>query len=251
LLAAASIAALAFGPVAVAQVPPLPPETQGPLEVVAPIAHPACGNAIIVATILSATAPVQSREALELVTANIFTACGSVPVPATVRTRCADDEAVASVLALVSAPVIGGALPVAPPSAGQVVDAIRILQDRFPVPADDEGLLATLADALECRFAAAPRPSRVYAPPDDGGFVPPPGALLVPGAGLVPVGDLMPGTIEPDGLSTSPDLAEPVLQSAPAPEPMNPVSHPLFLVPLILIAAAVLIGRGLIARPTD
>jgi hypothetical protein len=242
---------LTFGPLAgtsSAQVPPLPPETQPALEVVSPIAAPACGNAILAATIVAGTAPPEAREAIELLTANVFVVCGSIPIPPTAPTHCVDDEVLATVLAQLGGAVIGGALPVAPPGAGQVVDAIRILQERFPVPADDESLVASAAAALDCRFAAvsAPTPGRTPTTDDDtGGFVP---ADEVPV--LVPIGSGPPiplrvlgGTDDVRNVAVAPVVPS----SASTPGPGRPVSHPIWVVPLVVAAAASAIARGLLA----
>jgi hypothetical protein len=247
-------AVAAFGTIAGtsgAQVPPVPvPEEAKPaLEVTGPIAGPACGNAILAATILAGTAPPQAREALEIATANVFVACGQVPVAPRAQTRCVDDEVLATVLAQVGGVTIGGALPVAPPSTGQVVDAITILQEHFPVPADDEGLLASLAAALDCRFAttSAPKPGAVPSPPDDLGAGPQP---TDGGPGLVPtgVGGTIPlGVLPP--LADEPPLAAPIvpISSSSGGRP-RPVGYPILLAPVIIGAAAVIVGRGLLAR---
>ena len=253
--ALAAVVVLAFGalaPTSVAQVPPLPPEVQPPLEVVSPIAAPACGNAILGATIIAGTAPPEAREAIELATANIFVLCGSVPIPPSAPTHCVDEEVMATVLAQLGGLTIGGALPVAPPSAGQVVDAIRILQERFPVPADDESLVASAAAALECRFASvsAPAPGRTPSAPDDTTDGPP--VITDGGPGLVPIGTGPPipiGVLPP--LAGPPPVAAPTVQtSASAPAP-RPVGYPILLAPVIVGALAILVGRGLLARVPD
>ena len=232
-----------------AQIPPLPPETQPVTEVVSPIAAPACGNAILGATILAGTAPPEAREALELATANLFVVCGSIPIPPTAPTRCVDDDVLATVLAQVGGLAIGGALPVAPPSAGQVVDAIRILQQRFPVPADDEGLVVSLAAALDCRFAATTAPpGAVPTAPTDTGGTPP--QIINGGLGLVPIGTgpSVPLGVLPPYAGDLPPAAAPVVPSGiSAPAPGRPVSHPIWIVPLVAAVAAAVVGRGLLA----
>jgi hypothetical protein len=239
------VSVVVTGTTAVAQVPPLPPETQGPLEILSPVVQPACGNALLAATVVAGTVPPETQEALGLLTANLFVVCGSVPRPVTAPTRCADADVVETVLALLSGSPIGGA-PVAPPGAGQVVDAITILQDRFPIPADDEGLVATAAAALACQ-AGATRPAPTAAvPSDDYGTFSPPATVPVPvGSASGPVGFDAPtlGSVAP-----APVLAAPVMasSSAPASEPRR-VSYPLFLIPLVVLVAAVVVGRGLIA----
>lgn len=236
-----------------AQLPPLPPETQPVTEVVSPIAAPACGNAILGATIVAGTAPPEAREALELATANVFVLCGSIPIPPMAPTHCADDDVVATVLALLGGATIGGALPVAPPSAGQVVDAIRILQTRFPVPADDEGLVVSLAAALDCRFAATTAPpGAVPAAPTDTGAGRP--QVIDGGPGLVPIGmgPPVPIGVLPPSVDDLPPVAAPVAASrASGPAPGRPVSHPIWIVPLVAALAAGVVGRGLLARQGD
>jgi hypothetical protein len=250
LVAAAVV--LAFGAVARtsgAQLPPIPvpEETKPVLEVTSPVAAPACGNAILAATILAGTAPPEAREALEIATANVFVACGQIPVPPRAQTQCVDDDVLATVLAQVGGATIGGALPVAPPSTGQVVDALAILQAHFPVPADDESVLASLAAALDCRFAStsAPTPGTRPSAPDDQS----PPQLIDGGAGLVPVGT---GTQIPLGvlrpLAVEPPLRAGVAVSSASPPAPRRVGYPIFLVPIVIAAACVLLGRGLLAK---
>ncbi len=243
----------ALAPASRAQVPPLPPEVRPALEVVSPVVAPACGNAILGATIVGGTAPPEAREAIELATANIFVLCGSVPIPPSAPTHCVDEEVMATVLAQLGGLTIGGALPVAPPSAGQVVDAIRIVQERFPVPADDESLVASAAAALECRFASvsAPTPGRTPSAPEDTTDGPP--VITDGGPGLVPIGTGPPipvGVLPP--LAGVPSLAAPTVPTgASAPEAPRPVGYPILLAPVIIGALAILVGRGLVARPSD
>jgi hypothetical protein len=242
---------LAFGSVAAtshAQVPPLPPETQPALEGVSPIVAPACGNAILGATILAGTAPPEAREALELATANVFVLCGSIPIPPTAPTHCVDDDVLATVLTQVGGATIGGALPVAPPGAGQVVDAIRILQDRFPVPADDEGLVASLAAALDCRFASVSAPTPGRTPTADVGDTP--GGQVIDGPPvLVPIGTGAPIPVGALGVTDSVRnvAVAPVVPSR-ASGPGRPVSHPIWIVPVLLAAVGLVVGRGLLTR---
>ena len=250
----AAVLVLAFGTItrtSGAQLPPVPvPEEAEPvLDVTSPVAAPACGNAILAATILAGTAPPEAREALEIATANVFVACGQIPVPPRAQTKCVDDEVLAAVLAQVGGATIGGALPVAPPSTGQVVDALAVLQEHFPVPADDESVLASLAAALDCRFAStsAPTPGAVPSAPDDTG----PQRPIDGGPGLVPTetGTLIPlGVLRP--LAVEPPLRAGVVPSSSSPPAPRRVGHPIFLVPLLIAAAGVVVGRGLLARRT-
>jgi hypothetical protein len=250
-VAVGALVILVFGSVAAtsgAQVPPLPPETQPALEGISPVVAPACGNAILGATILAGTAPPEAREALELATANVFVLCGSIPIPPSAPTHCVDDDVLATVLTQVGGATIGGALPVAPPGAGQVVDAIRILQDRFPVPADDEGLVASLAAALDCRFASVSAPTPGRTPTAEIGDTP---AAPVTGGSpvLVPIGTGPPIPVSALGVTDAVRnvAVAPVVPSS-ASGRGRPVSHPLWIVPVLLVVVGLAIGRGLLAR---
>jgi hypothetical protein len=252
-LAALAVIVVTTAPLAHPASAQLPPEVQQQLEIVSPLVAPQCGNAILVATILAGTVPEQAQEAIKLVTSDIYVACGSIPVTERAPTHCVDDDVMATVLAQLGGTLIGGALPVGTPGAGQVVDAIDVLREHLPIPADDESLVAMAAAALECRFATtAPHPP-VYVPDDTEpgpGAEPEPAqapveAVLTPigGSSVLTVAPTIPSAVAPQVLG--PFAASPVDASRP-----RPVSYPIWIAILVLAVAALIVGRGLLASGT-
>jgi hypothetical protein len=236
----------AVGSLADAQLPP-PPAEAGPVtDVLSPTVHPQCGNAILAATIAASTLPPELREPAEVATANVIAACGYVPRPSRTPTRCAADETVTGAVNQAGGAAIGGALPVAPPTAGQVVDTVAAIEALAAQQLGPIGIAASVAGALSCTLASAPPAAPPSSPETDSGtFIPNPPEGAEPSS-VFPTIPLGPG-LAPVALDVPPyadvQAAEPVAASPSAP---RDVSYPVFLVPIVLLGAGVVLTRGLL-----
>lgn len=136
----------------------VPPEAAPVLEVVAPIASPVCGNAILVVVLAPAIISGQLGGPLPVdiapVTGPAFAICGSVPVPPT-RLKCSADDQLASTLGTVTGTAAGLPLPIEVRPAGTIVDQLFVLQNELPAPASTAGLAETVAATLTCTQAAS------------------------------------------------------------------------------------------------
>lgn len=244
LTAGASALLVFLAPAAMAQIPPLPPPPVPPqalpvLEIVSPVAHPACGNAILATTIVVAVAPAELREPLELATSNTYVVCGSIPPPVGERTQCEIDQTVQELGNQILGAAIGAPLFVPPPKVGQVFDSLIALEDRLPAPLNDVGAAAVLAPILTCVAAAAPAPPVAPSPP--GETTTPP---EFPGPGFAPPPGFVPDV--PSFAAAAPPPSPPLERSL-RPAALKAISHPIFVVPLLVIAMATVFGRGLLA----
>jgi hypothetical protein len=241
-----------------AQVPPLPPfpaEVNDLIQVTSPVLHPLCGNVLFANTIVIGTVPPELKEPLEVATANIYAGCALIPAPAHAASRCLDQDVTSTVLAQLSGSLIGGALPIAPPGGGQVVDAIDILLERYG--GGDPGVVPALESALACQAATTTPPGNAPTEPGD----PAPGDTT---PGVTPIGEpsgptpgASPGdaTVVPIGEIVAPssgfDVAAPPAQAANAAARLETrsIGPVIVVLPIVLLAVALLIGRGLVSQP--
>ena len=242
-----------------AQVPPLPPfpeQVNDLIQVTSPVAAPLCGNVIFANTIVIGTVPPELKEPLEVVTANIYAGCALIPPPANAPSRCLDQDVTATVLAQLTGTAIGGALPIAPPGGGQVIDAIDILLERYG--GGDPGVVPALAAALACQAASTnPAPTTPTTPaiPDDDGS--PPGGQRQDVIGSIGGPDgVVNEAIPAGGTVDTPsafDVLPPQAQAVPASSrlPTRPVGYPIVVVPLVVAAVAFVIGRGLLSQTSE
>ena len=152
-LAAALLAVLSAGPVR-AQVPPPPEQLDPVFELVAPIASPLCGNAVVVIALapgivagqLGQPLPINPSPAL----GPALVICGSVPA-APIRLTCALDDNLAAAVNTITATAGGLVLPVDIRGVGPAIEQVIVIEDRLPAPASTAGLGELVASAMACR----------------------------------------------------------------------------------------------------
>jgi hypothetical protein len=268
LLAAWALTVLLTPAPASAQVPlpppPPPPEELGPVfEVVAPIASPLCGNALLLASLapgliaaqLGAPLPVDVLPLLS----PLVVACGAVPTPG-VPLTCVADNQVMAVLNTASGQVLGAPLPLVVRFFGPIVEEVIILQDALPPPASTTGLAELAVGALGClpsAGSAAPPatdpPTETTRPPDTTVPVDAPVSL-----GFGPIGPTRGITLGPAPILSPPAAPPPSPPTQPAPVTVvQPVAisdefaYPIvFALPLLLLLVGGYLGWAM-TQPVD
>lgn len=260
LIAAATLALglLLLGGPAAAQVaipplplPPLPPETQPVLEVVAPIVSPQCGNATLVVALApgligTATGPLPI-DILPLL-GPAFVICGSVPVPAAdTQLVCAADDQVLAALTQVTLAAAGIPPPVDIRIVGPLAEILVKVQDSLPAPANTAGLGEMAVATLACRPLHNTTPAPAATP------------AVEP---VAPTDTISDDLVLPDVAGSTltapadvvPDTA--IARQAPALQPVADIGGPgfaypvVFALPLLLLILGGYLGRAL-TQPVD
>ncbi len=146
---------------AAAQVPAPPPESEPVLELVAPVASPVCGDAVLAVTLT----PVVLGGALGMPAPDLlpvfgpaFVVCGSIPAPPQ-RLRCMPDDTAQGALDQATGTAIGSPLPLDTGVTGALTEEIVVLEDTLGPPADTAGLSATAVGTLQCKAIETPVPA--------------------------------------------------------------------------------------------
>ena len=154
-LAAVAVVLLAAAP-ARAQVTP-PEEATPVFELVAPIASPVCGNAVLVVAVAPGLAASQLGTPLPIDPAPVFgpafVVCGSIPQPPA-RLTCSTDDTVTATFQSVVAAIIGAPLPTDTRVFGAAAEQTIVIEDNFPEPLATQGIGDRVVDTLTCRVDA-------------------------------------------------------------------------------------------------
>jgi hypothetical protein len=225
---------------------PLLEPLQPVLEVISPIAWPACANALLV-SVLPGAAGVALPPELANVTGPLLVLCGAVPIPETNGRTCQLDAQAQALLAELTKPLLGSGLPVEVAPTKWLTGLLDHIVDLVPVPGVPLG--STVAATLQCQDPAPETSTTLATPPDDT----PPASVDLP---------------ETPSFADPPTFAElqtlpPVTPAAPAVEPATPVApvvrlsdqprfrYPVVMgLPLLFLALLVFFGRSL-TRPLD
>jgi hypothetical protein len=224
---------------------PLLQPLQPLLEVISPIAYPACSDAVLV-SILGGALGIPLPPELSNVTGPLLVLCGSVPIPATNTRTCALDQQAQAVLAELTKPLLGSGLPIelAPLKwISGLLDNIVDSVDQAAVPQGSQiAAVFQCTDPVETAATLAPPPTTGSPPPTAEGPTTEPAAAppsfadlqtlppLVPAVGPAPA--VTPVEAPPVRLIDQPRFRYPVVMG----------------LPLVFLALLVFFGRAL-TRP--
>jgi hypothetical protein len=225
---------------------PLLDPLQPVLEVISPIAWPACANALLV-SVLPGAAGVQVPPELANVTGPLLVLCGAVPIPKANGRTCQLDAQAQALLTELTKPVLGSGLPVEVAPTKWLTGLLDNIVDLIPIPGVPLG--STIAATLQCQDPPPETSTTLATPPSDD---------------TVPAIDRpdTPSFVDPptfDELQTLPALTPVAPVAAPA-APVTPVvrlidqprfRYPIVMgLPLLFLALLVFFGRSL-TRPLD
>jgi hypothetical protein len=240
-------------------IPPLPPDVAEVVEVISPIVHPLCGDALLVSGIAIGLIPPALREIIQPFTGTPFVVCGLVPPAGARRAECEVDAVAGGLLDQVAFAVLGGASPFAPPEVARLVDSLLLVQDRLPAPVADLDLVTTTAALVLCGPIVPDEPGPPAAPPATvaaPASAPPSGP---PGDSALPTFDAPAGGSLPlpipivGGVVSTPASRQPTVTARPVATtaPLRVVTYPVFLAPLAVVALIIVLARGFLATPHE
>ena len=223
---------------------PLLAELTPVLELVSPIAYPACANAVLV-SVLPGLLGLAIPPEVALVFGPLLVVCGAVPAPDGEGRVCAFDAAAQALLVEATKPLLGLALPVEVIPVEMLTGFVAEIDDALDLPGVPIG--ATIDGVVQC--AIPPTTTTTTTPASPAPATPTPPEVTAPDVPAPTFGELQ--TLPPVDLSEvatppAPPAAEPVetpvLRIVTQPRFRYPV---VLAVPLLLLALGAFFGRAL------
>lgn len=234
----------ALAPAGAIDLPPLPPQTQPVLDLLAPTVSPVCGNAALVVVLAPSLASGVAipPDVLSLL-GPVLEVCGAVPSQKG-GYNCALDAAGQALLGQLEAQAIGAPLPVAAQPENMAVGQVAAIENQL-TPGTPLHLTPTVVGTLQCKpttSTEAPTPTPPPPAPSPAPAVEPetptPGdlsALALP-APSVPIAPAVPETPVTEAPTTVPPTPLPTQSAAPAVAVDSGFRYPeILLFPLVLL----------------